>query len=158
MEASCGVLRTPTIGRKHAAGTIWGDIKRLLNHRAIYPAVLILFMFQFSPGSNTPLQFYLSDHLHASDEVYGAFNAIFAASFLPMFFVYGWLCKRVPLRTLLWWGTIITAPQLVPLLFINSPESSLILAAPIGADGRHRRPAPISILPSAPVRAACRAR
>jgi Na+/melibiose symporter-like transporter len=122
--------------RAEARGsTIWGDIKRLFNHRAIYPAVLILFMFQFSPGSNTPLQFYLSDHLHASDEVYGAFNAIFAASFLPMYFAYGWLCKRVPLRTLLWWGTIITAPQMVPLLFINSPDWALILAAPIGAMG-----------------------
>jgi hypothetical protein len=115
--------------------SLWGDIKRLFAHRAIYPAVLILFMFQFSPGSNTPLQFYLSDHLHASDEVYGAFNAIFAASFLPLFFIYGWLCKRVKLKALLWWGSVITAPQLVPMLFINSPEGALWLAAPIGAMG-----------------------
>ena len=111
------------------------DVKRLLNHRAVYPAVLILFMFQFSPGSNTPLQFYLTNQLHASDAIYGDFNAIFAASFVPMFFLYGWLCKRVALRSLLWWGTIITVPQMIPLAFIQSPAWAVVLAAPIGMMG-----------------------
>ena len=50
-----------------------GDIKRLVRHRAVYPAVLIMFMFQFSPGSNTPLQYYLTNTLHASDAIYGDF-------------------------------------------------------------------------------------
>ena len=111
------------------------DVKRLLRHRAVYPAVLILFLFQFSPGSNTPLQFYLSNQLHASDAIYGDFNAIFAASFVPMFFLYAWLCKRVVLRKLLWWGTIITVPQMVPLALIHSPVWAVILAAPIGMMG-----------------------
>ena len=115
--------------------TIRADIKRLLGHRAIYPAVLILFMFQFAPGSNTALQFYLHDKLHASDAVYGEFYAIFAAAFVPMFFAYGWLCKRVSLEKLLWWGTIITIPQLMPLAIINSPAQALFLAAPIGMMG-----------------------
>ncbi len=52
-----------------------------------------------------------------------------------MFFLYGWLCKRVTLRTLLWWGTAITVPQMVPLAFIHSPETALLLAAPIGMMG-----------------------
>ncbi|MBV9332077.1 MAG: MFS transporter [Alphaproteobacteria bacterium] len=116
-------------------GNLLADIKRLLSHRAIYPAVLIMFMFQFSPGSNTPLQFYLTDKLHGSDAIYGDFNAIFAASFVPVFFLYGWLCKKVSLRALLWWGTIITVPQMVPLAFIHSPMTAVILAAPIGMLG-----------------------
>jgi hypothetical protein len=97
--------------------------------------VLTLTLFQFSPGSNTPLQFYLTDKLHASDAIYGDFNAIFAASFVPMFFLYAWLCKRVALNRLLFWGTIITIPQMVPLAFIHSPEWAVILAAPIGMMG-----------------------
>jgi len=60
-------------------------------------------MFQFAPGANTPLQFYLTNQLHASDAIYGDFNAIFAAAFVPVFFLYGWLCKRVALKSLLWW-------------------------------------------------------
>ncbi len=112
-----------------------GDIKRLLKHRAVYPAVLIMFMFQFAPGANTPLQFYLSNTLHASDAVYGYYNAIFAAAFLPVFFLYGYLCKKVSLKKLLWWGTIITVPQMVPLAFIHSGNEAMWWAAPIGMLG-----------------------
>ncbi len=51
-----------------------GDMKRLVRHRAIYAPVLIVLLFQFSPGLNTPMQFYLSNTLHASDAVYGEFQ------------------------------------------------------------------------------------
>ena len=47
--------------------TFAGDIKRLLKHRAAYPAVLAMLLFSFAPGSNTPLQFYLTNDLHGSD-------------------------------------------------------------------------------------------
>jgi len=73
---------------------LWGDLKRLVRHRAIYPAILMIFMFQFSPGSNTPLQYYLSNTLHAPDEVYAEYYAIFVVAFIPIYFLYGWLCKR----------------------------------------------------------------
>jgi MFS family permease len=112
-----------------------GDIKRLLRHRAAYPAVLIMFMFQFAPGSNTPLQFYLTNKLHASDAIYGDYYAIFAAAFIPVFFLYGWLCKRASLKTLLWWGTIITVPQMIPLALVHSADQALWLALPIGMMG-----------------------
>ncbi len=112
-----------------------GDIKRLLKHRAIYPAVLIMFMFQFAPGSNTPLQFYLTNQLHASDAIYGDYNAIFAGAFIPMFLIYGWLCRKVALSKLLWWGTIITVPQMIPLALIHTGTEALWLAAPIGMMG-----------------------
>jgi len=111
------------------------DIRRLVRHRAIYPAILINFLFQFSPGSNTPLQFYLTNELHASDAVYGYYYAIFLVSFLPVYFLYGHLCKRVPLNRLLWWGTIITIPQMIPLAFVHSASLALLLAVPIGLMG-----------------------
>jgi predicted MFS family arabinose efflux permease len=112
-----------------------GDIRRLLKHRAAYPAVLALFIFQFAPASNTPLQFYLTDQLHASDAVYGYFNAIFLAAFMPGFFLYGYLCKKVSLYKLLWWGTIIAVPQMVPMALIHSASIALIVAVPIGMMG-----------------------
>ena len=133
-----------------------GDVKRLLNHRAVYPAVLIMFMFQFAPGSNTPLQFYLTNNLHASDAVYGSFYGIFAASFVPVFFLYGYLCKRVSLRKLLWWGMIITVPQMVPLAFIHSANLALALAAPMGLMGGIAAVA-IYDLSIAPAHQGCRA-
>jgi predicted MFS family arabinose efflux permease len=112
-----------------------GDLKRLVKHKAIYPPVLIWFLFQFGPGSNTPLQYYLTDQLHASDAVYGYFYAIFTVAFIPLYFLYGFLCKRVSLNKLLWWGTIITLPQMLPLAFIHSGAAALWLALPIGMMG-----------------------
>ena len=115
--------------------TLGGDIKRLFKHRAIYPAVLCLFLFQFAPGSNTPLLYYLTDKLHASRTVYGIYNAGFVVGFIPVFFLYGWLCKRVALKHLLFWGTVITIPQMIPLALIHSATAAMWLGLPIGAIG-----------------------
>ena len=65
----------------------------------------------------------------------GQWNAIFAASFIPTFLVFGLLCRRFPLRILLLWGTILAIPQMVPLLFIHSVTGALIAAVPIGLMG-----------------------
>ena len=112
-----------------------GDLKRLVRHRAIYPAVLLMFMFQFAPGTNTPLQFYLSDQLHAPDAVYGYWWGIFAGAFIPVFMLYGYLCQKVSLRKLLWWGTIIMVPQMMPMALIHSATTALWLAVPCGMMG-----------------------
>jgi MFS family permease len=111
------------------------DIKRLFGHWRIYPPLLIWLLWNFAPGSVTPLQYHLQNTLHATDAQWGQWNAIFAASFIPTFIVYGFLCRRFPLRTLLWWGTIVAVPQMVPLLFIHSVEGALISAIPIGLMG-----------------------
>ncbi|AGW95281.1 MULTISPECIES: MFS transporter [Cupriavidus] len=112
-----------------------GNIRRLVKHKAVYPAVLICFLWNFAPGSATPLQFYLTNELHASDSVYSYYNGIFAAAFIPTFFLYGFLCKKVSLNKLLWWGTIVAVPQMIPLAFIHSANLALVLAAPIGLMG-----------------------
>ena len=111
------------------------DIKRLFGHWRIYPALLIWLLWNFAPGSATPLQYHLQNTLHATDTQWGQWNAIFAASFIPTFIVYGFLCRHFPLKTLLWSGTIIAVPQMVPLLFIHSVTGALIAAVPIGLMG-----------------------
>ena len=111
------------------------DIKRLVRHWPIYPALLIWLLWSFAPGSTTPLQYHLQNALHATDAQWGQWNAIFAASFIPTFIVYGFLCRHVTLRKLLWWGTAIAVPQMVPLLFIHSTTGALIAAVPIGLMG-----------------------
>ena len=116
-------------------GDLASDLKRLVKHKAIYPAVLICFLWNFAPGSATPLQFYLTEKLHLSDAVFTNYNAIFAFSFIPTFLIYGALCKRVNLNKLLIWGTVFAVPQLIPLLFIHSQSAALIFAAPIGLMG-----------------------
>ncbi|QQX88287.1 MFS transporter [Cupriavidus necator] len=122
--------------KPQARGTdLVGNVSRLVRHKAVYPAVLICFLWNFAPGAATPLQFYLSNELHASDSVYSYYNGIFAAAFIPTFLLYGFLCKKVSLNKLLWWGTIVAVPQMIPLAFIHSANLALVLAAPIGLMG-----------------------
>lgn len=111
------------------------DLRRLVRHWPIYPAMLIWLLWNFAPGSATPLQYHLQNALHASDAQWGQWNAIFAASFIPTFIIYGILCRKFALKTLLVWGTVIAVPQMVPLLFIHSVTGALIAAVPIGLMG-----------------------
>ena len=111
------------------------DLRRLVTWWPIYPPMLIWFVWSFSPGSGTVLQYYLSDTLHASDSQFGNWNALFALAFLPMFILYGFLCQKVSLRPLLWWGTIIGIPQMIPLIFVHTVTSAMWLAMPIGLMG-----------------------
>jgi hypothetical protein len=111
------------------------DVKRLIRHWPIYPALLIWLLWNFAPGSVTPLQYYLQNTLHARDAQWGQWNAIFSASFIPTFLVFGILCQTFALRVLLLWGTVIAIPQLVPLLFIESASGALTAAVPIGLMG-----------------------
>jgi hypothetical protein len=111
------------------------DLRRLVRHWPIYSALLIWLLWNFAPGSSTPLQYHLQNTLHASDAQWGQWNAIFAASFIPTYVIYGVLCRRFALKTLLLWGTVIAVPQMVPLLFIHSVTGALIAAVPIGLMG-----------------------
>ncbi len=112
-----------------------GSVRRLAQHKAIYPAVIICFLWNFAPGSSTPLQFYLTNELHAADSVYSYYTGIFVAAFIPTYLLYGFLCKKVALNKLLWWGTIIAVPQMIPLAFIDTGYLALVLAAPMGLMG-----------------------
>ncbi len=72
------------------------DIRRLVRHWPIYPALLIWLLWNFAPGSGTPLQYYLQDALHTNDAEWGQWNAIFSASLIPTFAVFGILLRRFP--------------------------------------------------------------
>lgn len=139
--AALGFWRpTAVFADRHAAlpvrrPDVLGDLRRLAGHRAVYPAVAIMLMFQFSPGSGVVLQYYLVDVLHGSDAVYGYWYAVFLGGFLPVMALYGWLCLRVRFDRLLWISAILTVPQVLPLVFIRSAEGALWLALPIGMLG-----------------------
>ena len=113
-----------------------GDkLRQFFTHWPVYPALGIWLLFKFAPGSSTPLQYYLQDTLHAADHVWGEWNAIFYASRIPAYVLYAIVCRHVPLRVLLLIGTLITIPQFVPLLLVDSVQSAMVLAVPIGLMG-----------------------
>jgi len=80
----------------------------------------------------TPLQFCLSDRLHASDAVFSYYTGIFGASFILAVLVYGFLCKKLKLRSLLWLGALVGVPSMIPLALIHSGSGALLVAVPEG--------------------------
>lgn len=110
----------------------WADLNRLLKHWPIYPALLISLLWYFMPGAGTPLQYYFQNTLHGTDAQWGQWNAIADASNIPALLAFGYLCRKVALRKLLLWGTIIGIPQVVPLLFMHSVTGGLFAAVPFG--------------------------
>ena len=112
--------------------SILADLGRLIRHRPVYPALAIWLLWNFSPASQTPLQYYLSDVLHASDRDWGAYNSILAAAAIPAFVLFGFLSRKFPLGTLMWAGAIIGVPQMVPLLFVHSTAGVLATAVVAG--------------------------
>jgi len=108
------------------------DLARLLRHRPIYPALAIWTLWSFSPGSQTPLQYHLTNTLRLSDAQYGLYNAIYSISLIPTYVLFGWLSPRVMLGRLLWWSAIVGLPGMIPLLVIHSAAGAMMIAVPIG--------------------------
>jgi len=121
----CEEPQTPTLrGGLKLAG--------LIRLRPIYPVLLISLLWYFMPGTGTPLQFYFQNSLYGNDAQWGVWNAIADVSNIPALFIFGYLCRRVALRELLFWGTIIGIPQTLPLLFMHSVTGGLVAAVPFG--------------------------
>lgn len=115
------------------AGRLGADVRRLLRTRAAYAPVLLPFLFNFTPGFNTPLLFHITNELHGAPSVYGDFFSLYFVGFTPLFLLYGWLVSRISFRWLLWFGLAIAGPNGAILPFIHSPAVLLWIAAPMGA-------------------------
>jgi hypothetical protein len=138
--STLGIFRSSSVfGRlrpeRMTRSDVLDDIKMLLRHRPVYPALIIFFLWNFEPGIGTPLQYFLQNQLHATDQQWGIWNAIFGASFIPSFLVFGYLCRRMSLKPLLLWGTIVAIPQLAPLLLIHSITAAMLAALCMGLLG-----------------------
>ena len=119
--------------RPEARGTAAiGNLNRLIRHRATYPALVLISLLNVSMVTGTPLQYYLSDQLNASDAVYANFTALNLLGYLPVMLLYGAVCKRVSLRRTLWLGTLISIPAAIPLAFAFSVPTILLLGVAYG--------------------------
>jgi MFS family permease len=111
------------------------DIGRLMRSWPVYPALIVQLLWQFGPAAGSALQYHLSGDLHGSDAQVGQFFAVFYASFIPTFILYGFLAQRFSLRVLMWVGAIMAVPQMAPLLFIKTADLAVWSALPLGILG-----------------------
>jgi hypothetical protein len=123
------------LAERPPAASRWSDIQRLMRHWPIWPALAIWLLWSFAPGSSTPLAYFMQNRLHATDAQWGEWNALFLGGLIPTFLLFGWLCQRVALRTILLWATLAAIPQFVPMAFIHSVPQALAAAVVIGLLG-----------------------
>ncbi len=109
-----------------------GDALRLFRHRAIYPALIIWCLWNFSPGTQIVLQYHMANSLGGSDAQWGLYNAISYGCSLPAFVLFGFLSVRLSLGKLLWIGAAAGLPQMLPLLLAHSANEVLIAAVAVG--------------------------
>ena len=124
-------VRPERQGRPHPVG----DLRRLLAHRPIYPALLVMLLWSFAPGTDTPLLYHLQRAFHASDTQWGVWNAIFAVSFLPVSRRVRCALHACAAAASAGVGTVVGIPQMVPLLFIQSVNGALAAAVAMGLMG-----------------------
>jgi len=110
-------------------------LRRLLRHRPLWPAAVIYFLWNFSPGWGTPMFYHLTERVRISSELFGTFTALQSLFFLPTTLLYGFLCTRAPLSRLLWWGTIVAILQ-GPIMFLaRGPASTIAVSVLYGLFG-----------------------
>lgn len=112
--------------------TLSGDLRRFVRHRAVYPAVAMMFFWQFAPAQQTVLQYYLVDELHAPASTYGYWTGSYYIAFLPAFFVYGYLCQRMSFGRLGACSLFLSIPTYLLLPMVHSSQGALWLALPLG--------------------------
>jgi hypothetical protein len=121
--------------QSHSESTNLGKLRLLFTHRPVLLATLIWSMWNFAPGFSTPTFYYLTNTVKLTEPQFGMYNALFSVGFCPILAMYGVLCRYFTLKQLLFWGTIIAVPQIVPLLWIHSALSAYTIALLMGAMG-----------------------
>jgi len=111
------------------------EAKQLLRHRGYWVAVAIWAVWAFSPAGPTPLMYFLTNTLKMNGTQYSLFNSIYNIAFFPTVLLFGLLCKRFSLWSLLLWATVIGIPQWMPLVFIHSIPQAFAISALIGLVG-----------------------
>jgi MFS family permease len=117
---------------REARTNFFSNVALLARHRETYPALAIWLIWNFAPGAATPLQYYLQNSLRATDAQWGEWNAIFNLAFVPMFFAYGFLSKRISFSKLVYGATLLALPQYAPLLLVQTIDQAMVAAVLIG--------------------------
>jgi Na+/melibiose symporter-like transporter len=108
-------------------------VAKLIPHgRTMWPVMVILLLYNFSPGWQTPLFYFLTDKLHLSSEAFGACRAVQYAGILVAMAVYASACRRWPLRRLL---SLAIAINILPgflYLLIGGTAAAIAVSAVIG--------------------------
>ena len=109
-----------TISNTGAAKATLLQFKKLFTSRTLWITTVLWMLVRFTPGFHTPLFFHQTDHLKLSLEFIGFLGSINCGTALIGSLAYIYLCRKYPLRTLLYFGVTLNVLSAFCYLGYNS--------------------------------------
>ena len=109
-----------TIPNTGAAKATLLQFKKLFTSRTLWSAAVCWMLVRFTPGFQTPLFFHQTDHLKLSLEFIGFLKSIHSGTAFIGCLAYIYLCRKYPLRTLLYFGVTLNVLSAFCYLGYNS--------------------------------------
>ncbi len=121
-----------TIPNTGAAKATLLQFKKLFTSRTMWIATVFWMLVRFTPGFQTPLYFHQTDHLKLSQEFIGILTFINAGTALVGSVAYIYLCRKYPLRTLLYFGVTLSVLSAFCYLGYNSQLGAILVESAAG--------------------------
>ncbi len=121
-----------TIPNTGAAKATLLQFKKLFTSRTMWIATVFWMLVRFTPGFQTPLFFHQTDHLKLSIEFIGFLNFIHYGTALIVSLAYIYLCRKYPLRTLLYFGVTLSVLSAFCYLGYNSKLGAVLVESAAG--------------------------
>jgi predicted MFS family arabinose efflux permease len=91
---------------------VWVDagqqLKKVFASGTLWAAAGLILLFFFSPGFATPLLYRQQNLLKFDDQFLGTLMMVDGIFLVIGASAYGWVCKKIKLRTLLFWGIVLS--------------------------------------------------
>jgi predicted MFS family arabinose efflux permease len=131
------MVKEPPIARRESQA--WNNAKaefrKLMQSKTLWSAAGLLFLVYIAPGFSTPLYYFQTDVLKLSQQFIGTLILLGGAFGILGAFVYGLMCKRLTLRTLLYISIIINVAGTMLYLFYKSATAAAIIESQNGLIG-----------------------
>ncbi len=108
------------------------QFKKLFTSRTMWIATVFWMLVRFTPGFQTPLFFHQSNHLKLSPEFIGFLSFINAGTALIGSLAYIYLCRKYPLRSLLYFGVTLSVLSAFCYLGYNSQTGAILVESAAG--------------------------
>lgn len=108
------------------------QFQELFRHRTLWIAAGFWVLIKFSPGFGTPLFYYQSETLKFTPQYIGYLGFVSAAVGLLGSLFYMRICRRLPLRQLLWLGVSLHAASSLAYFAYGSMSSAVVIEALYG--------------------------
>ena len=123
------LVKEPRLARPNLA--VWSaaavQFRLVLRSKTMWTAAALLMFVFMAPGFGIAMNYYQQDVLQFSTTFIGRLQALEGVGSIFATGLYAYLCRKVPLKALLWGGVFLNAVSSLPYLWYRSPQSAMII-------------------------------